>query len=161
MIKEIKRWVAHLEATVNELAKTYNKPVEEVEEAWEQFWYDGGDCYDIGAWELEAVDAFKESYELQMEDEEYEEPDDTESEYTRSSVTIQPIVGVDKTFFYIKEDLEGHTGECFDLDKEGIERLKQVVDGREIDWVNGYNASTNEDFTVVEFNRYVNMYLNS
>lgn len=69
MIKEIKRWVAHLEATVNELAKTYNKPVEEVEEAREQFWYDGGDCYDMGAWELEAVDAFKESYELQMEDE--------------------------------------------------------------------------------------------
>lgn len=69
MLKEAKAWVNHLEEVINELAKKYDKPIEEIEEAFEQFWYDGGDCYDQGAWELEAIDDFKESYELQREDE--------------------------------------------------------------------------------------------
>jgi hypothetical protein len=160
VIKEMRRWLDKLEATVKELAEKYNQDPETVEEAWEEFWYDDGAGYDED-WGGQSIEIFRKSYAYRMEDGEYEEPDDTESEYTRSRVTIQPIVGADKTFFYIKEGIEGHTGDCFDADKEGIERLKQVVDGREIDWVNGYNASTNEDLTVVEFNRYVDMYLKS
>lgn len=80
MLKEAKKWIQHLEEVLTELSTKYQKPFEEIEDAWEQFWYDGGNCYDQAVWEIEAVDAFKESYEIQMEDdEEEEEEEDSES----------------------------------------------------------------------------------
>ena len=76
MLKEAKKWIQHLEEVLTELSTKYQKPLEEVEDAWEQFWYDSGDRYDQAAWELVEVDAFKESYESQMEEECDEEEDD-------------------------------------------------------------------------------------
>ena len=71
MIKEIKAWVAKLEATINELAQTYNKPVEEVEEAWERFWYEDGP--DDENWEGHSIEVFKKTYKYLMEEENEED----------------------------------------------------------------------------------------
>ena len=166
MLNEAKKWVQDLEAMLNRLAEEYDKPIEEIDDQFDNWYNDGGAQWDMAGGGPNAVEAFEKEYRADKDDEGEElEPEETdwyekEREYANSRLVIQPIEGVDKPFFYIKQDPEGHTAECFNADKEGIERLKQVVHGREIDWVNGYSALTDEDLTVAEFNRYVSRYLN-
>jgi len=169
MLKEAKKWVQELEKTLTELSEEYGKSIEELDAEFEDFYDNGGDEYDCGSGGpyTNSIEAFRADYENRDDDDECEElePEETdweakERKYANSRLIIQPIEGVDKPFFYIKQDPEGHTAECFNADKEGIERLKQVVHEREIDWINGYSALTTEDLTVAEFNRYVSRYLN-
>lgn len=61
MLKEAKAWIAHLEEVLTRLAETYHKELEEVEEAWEEFWYDGGDQFDRGPGPS-SIEAFESEY---------------------------------------------------------------------------------------------------
>ena len=69
MLKEAKKWVEHLEATYTELEAEFGITEEELDEEFEQFWYDGGDVYDQQAWELEAIGMFASSYRSRKEEE--------------------------------------------------------------------------------------------
>lgn len=72
MIKEMRSWLDQLEATVNELAEKFNQDPAEVEEAWEEFWYDDGAGYDENR-DGQSIKIFKKAYTYRMEDENEED----------------------------------------------------------------------------------------
>lgn len=63
MLEKAKAWVQKLEEAFTELSKKYDTSIEEIEDEFDQFWYDGGDCYDQGLWEIKVIEDFKEAYE--------------------------------------------------------------------------------------------------
>lgn len=88
----------------------------------------------------------------------YHIDEEQEKAHAESRLIIQPVEGINKPYYYIKQDTEGHTTECFGADKEGIEALKQVVHGREIEWVPGWNVHAERELNAAEFRHLVSMY---
>lgn len=73
MLKEAKKWVQDLEAMLNELAKKFNKSVEELDAEFEDWYDNGGSDFDLGGGPS-SIEAFKSDYENRdEEDEAYEE----------------------------------------------------------------------------------------
>ena len=75
MLKEAKKWVQELEEMLNRMAAKHGKTVEEMDKAFEDFYYDGGSEYDLGGGPS-SIEAFVSSYELALEDEDDDEDDD-------------------------------------------------------------------------------------
>lgn len=48
MLKEAKKWVQTLETTLTELAEEFNKPIEELDAQFEEWYDNGGSDFDLG-----------------------------------------------------------------------------------------------------------------
>lgn len=76
MLKEAKKWVQDLEATLTELAKEFNKPIEELDAQFEEWYDNGGSDFDLGG-PYPSPEAFAKEYRAdrqdQAESEAYEE----------------------------------------------------------------------------------------
>lgn len=62
MLKEAKKWVQQLETTINELAQEFNEEPEAIEEAFENWYYDGGQQWDFEGRGPTSVEAFARQY---------------------------------------------------------------------------------------------------
>ena len=76
MLKEAKRWVQTLEATLTELAKEFNKSIEELDDAFTEWYDNGGRDFDLGG-PYTSPEAFAKEYRVdrkeEAESEAYEE----------------------------------------------------------------------------------------
>lgn len=76
MLKEAKKWVQTLEATLTELAKDFNKPIEEIDDAFTEWYDNGGKDFDLGG-PYTSPEAFAKEYRAdrkeEAESEAYEE----------------------------------------------------------------------------------------
>jgi hypothetical protein len=76
MLKEAKKWVQTLETTLTELAKEFNKPIEELDAQFEEWYDNGGSDFDLGG-PYTSPEAFAKEYRAdrqdQAESEAYEE----------------------------------------------------------------------------------------
>lgn len=76
MLKEAKKWVRTLEATLTELAKEFNKSVEELDDAFTEWYDNGGSDFDLGG-PYSSPEAFAKEYRAdrkeEAESEAYEE----------------------------------------------------------------------------------------
>jgi hypothetical protein len=76
MLKEAKKWVQTLEATLTELAKEFNKPIEELDAQFEEWYDNGGSDFDLGG-PYSSPEAFASEYRAdhkeEAESEAYEE----------------------------------------------------------------------------------------
>lgn len=76
MLKEAKKWVQTLETTLTELATEFNKPIEELDAQFEEWYDNGGSDFDLGG-PYTSPEAFAREYRAdrqdQAESEAYEE----------------------------------------------------------------------------------------
>lgn len=76
MLKEAKKWVQTLEATLTELAKEFNKSIEELDDAFTEWYDNGGSDFDLGG-PYSSPEAFAKEYRAdrkeEAESEAYEE----------------------------------------------------------------------------------------
>lgn len=70
MLKEAKKWVQTLEDTLTELAKQFNKTIEELDDAFTEWYDNGGSDFDLGG-SYTSPEAFAREY--RAESEAYEE----------------------------------------------------------------------------------------
>lgn len=73
MLKEAKKWVQQLETTINELAQEFNEEPEAIDEAFENWYYDGGEQWDFDGPGPNSVEAFAKQYREARADVEDEE----------------------------------------------------------------------------------------
>lgn len=101
MLKEAKKWVQSLEAMLNELAKEFNKTVEELDDAFTEWYDNGGSDFDLGG-PYTSPEAFAKEYRAdrkeEAEGEAYEEVYKKMREfadrrdYTLSDAEIESII---------------------------------------------------------------------
>ena len=101
MLKEAKKWVQDLEAMLNELAKEFNKSVEELDAAFTDWYDNGGSGFDLGG-PYSSPEAFAKEYRCdrkeEAEGEAYEEVYKKMREfadrrdYTLSDAEIESII---------------------------------------------------------------------
>ena len=68
MLKEAKKWVQTLETTLTELAKEFNKSVEELDAQFEEWYDNGGSDFDLGG-PMSSPEAFASEYRSDREEE--------------------------------------------------------------------------------------------
>lgn len=69
MLKEAKKWVQDLETTLAELAKEFNKSVEELDAQFEEWYNDGGAQWDMPGSGPSAIEAFAKEYRYDRKEE--------------------------------------------------------------------------------------------
>lgn len=145
---------------------------EDVEAGFEQFLLDAG--FPIEFNDTKELDEFQkyftEEYLPNLTDEKPKPTPKTDEEinaefeamakaYADSLIYIRPVEGLNYPYFSVEKDPEGGGRECYNMDEEGLERLKQRVHGRAIAWQNGWNVFAERELTVSEFNHLVKKYL--
>lgn len=68
MLKEAKKWVQTLEATLTELSKEFSKPVEELDAAFTEWYDNGGSDFDLGG-PYTSPEAFAKEYRYDRKEE--------------------------------------------------------------------------------------------
>jgi len=68
MLKEAKKWVQTLETTLTELAKEFNKPIEELDNAFTEWYDNGGSDFDLGGGPS-SIEAFESEYRADRDEE--------------------------------------------------------------------------------------------
>ena len=68
MLKEAKKWVQMLEETLTELAKEFNKTIEELDDAFTEWYDNGGSDFDLGG-PVSSPEAFAKEYRADRKEE--------------------------------------------------------------------------------------------
>ena len=68
MLKEAKKWVQLLEETLTELAKEFNKTIEELDDAFTEWYDNGGSDFDLGG-PMSSPEAFASEYRADRKEE--------------------------------------------------------------------------------------------
>lgn len=74
-------------------------------------------------------------------------------------VHIKVVEGINYPYFSVVKTPEGGPFECYNMDEEGFERLKQKVNGREIVWEVGRNVFAERELTAEEADYWISKYL--
>lgn len=69
MLKEAKGWVQDLETMLKDLSEESDKPVEELDAEFENWYYDGGQQWDFPGSGPNAVEAFRREYSTRKKEE--------------------------------------------------------------------------------------------
>ena len=68
MLKEAKKWVQTLEETLTQLSKEFNKSVEELDDAFTEWYDNGGSDFDLGG-PMSSPEAFASEYRADRKEE--------------------------------------------------------------------------------------------
>lgn len=72
MLKEAKKWVQDLEEVLNRLSQEFNKSVEELDDAFTEWYDNGGSDFDLGGGPS-SIEAFESNYRADCDEESEEE----------------------------------------------------------------------------------------
>ena len=67
MLKEAKKWVQTLEETLTQLSKEFNKTIEELDDAFTEWYDNGGSDFDLGG-PMSSPEAFASEYRANRQD---------------------------------------------------------------------------------------------
>lgn len=139
MLKEAKKWVQELETMLTDLSEEFGKSVDELDAAFENWYYDGGQQWDFPSSGPNAVEAFRRDYSFRMEEEEEEE----------ETVDVAIVEGLLFNYY-----------DCDNMpyDKDVIAKLHNTIGNRKINWVRGQNVYTGGLVSEETFQKYVDLY---
>lgn len=141
MIEKMRNWLLKLEATINELAETFNQDLKDVEKAWEEFWYDDGAGYDEN-WEGQSIEIFKKFYTYKMEDEGVEAQDEPK-------VKVEVVDGINYCYYSYNNT---------SYSKKQIAELADKIGCRRVQWVRGKNVFRGDLMDIETFLGMVRLY---
>lgn len=113
MLKEAKKWVQMLEETLTELAKEFNKTIEELDDAFTEWYDNGGSDFDLGG-PMSSPEVFAPEYR-------YDHKEEAESEVYDEVYKKMRAFAADRGY-----DLED--GEIEDIIEEAEEDGDSVLD---------------------------------